>query len=114
MHKYRLKKKIGQGAFAEVLMAKNLKKGSMAAIKCMKNHFKSVEQVNSLPEIYALKKLCPPSNPHPHIVKLFEVLYDEPTGRLALVFELMDMNLYEAIKGRRSYLNEGVIRGWMF
>ena len=25
---------------------------------------------------------------------------DEPTGRLALVFELMDMNLYDAIKGK--------------
>lgn len=25
---------------------------------------------------------------------------DEPTGRLALVFELMEMNLYDAIKGR--------------
>ncbi len=24
---------------------------------------------------------------------------DEPTGRLALVFELMEMNLYDAIKG---------------
>ena len=31
---------------------------------------------------------------------------DEPTGRLALVFELMDMNMYEAIKGRRHYLPE--------
>ena len=31
---------------------------------------------------------------------------DEPTGRLALVFELMDMNMYEAIKGRRNYLPE--------
>ena len=41
---------------------------------------------------------------HPNIIKLHEVLYDEPTGRLALVFELMDMNLYEAIKGRRHYL----------
>lgn len=28
------------------------------------------------------------------------MLSDGPTGRLALVFELMDMNLYEAIKGR--------------
>jgi hypothetical protein len=26
---------------------------------------------------------------------------DEPTGRLALVFELMDMNLYDAIKGKK-------------
>mgnify|MGYP003389382144 CR=1 FL=1 len=114
MHKYRLKKKIGEGTFAEVLMAKNLKTGKYVAIKCMKNHFKSVEQVNSLPEIYALKKLCPPSNPHPNIVRLFEVLYDEPTGRLALVFELMDMNMYEAIKGRRSYLSENIIKGYMF
>jgi len=24
---------------------------------------------------------------------------DEPTGRLALVFELMEMNMYDAIKG---------------
>jgi renal tumor antigen len=43
MHKYRLKKKIGEGTFAEVLMAKNLKTGKYVAIKCMKNHFKSVE-----------------------------------------------------------------------
>ena len=36
----------------------------------------------------------------------FLVCSDEPTGRLALVFELMDMNMYEAIKGRRHYLPE--------
>ena len=29
-----------------------------------------------------------------------QVLYDQPTGRLALVFELMDANLYELIRGR--------------
>lgn len=27
------------------------------------------------------------------------MLYDQPTGRLALVFELMDANLYELIRG---------------
>lgn len=31
---------------------------------------------------------------------LEEVLYDQPTGRLALVFELMDANLYELIRGK--------------
>ena len=55
----------------------------------------------NLKEIQALRKL----SPHPNIIKLLEVLLsflfsDEPTGRLALVFELMDMNLYEAIKGK--------------
>jgi len=52
----------------------------------MKNHFDTFEQVNNLREIQALRRL----SPHPQIIKLYEVLYDEPTGRLALVFELMD------------------------
>lgn len=30
------------------------------------------------------------------------VYSDEPTGRLALVFELMEMNLYDAIKGKEE------------
>jgi len=42
------------------------------------------------------------------------VLYDEPTGRLALVFELMEMNMYEAIKGRRSYIKERTIKNYIF
>jgi renal tumor antigen len=41
-------------------------------------------------------------------------LYDQPTGRLALVFELMDANLYELIKGRRHYLNPQLIKGYMW
>jgi renal tumor antigen len=52
-------------------------------------------QVNNLREIQALRRL----SPHEHIISLEEVLYDQPTGRLALVFELMDANLYELIKG---------------
>ena len=59
-------------------------------------------KVNNLREIQALKRL----SPHPNIISLLEVLYDEPTGRLALVFELMEMNMYEAIKGKRSPLPE--------
>ncbi len=39
---------------------------------------------------------------------------DEPTGRLALVFELMDMNMYEAIKGRRTYLPEQRVKFYMY
>ena len=45
---------------------------------------------------------------------MHEVLYDEPTGRLALVFELMDMNMYEAIKGRRHYLPESKVKFYMY
>jgi renal tumor antigen len=43
-----------------------------------------------------------------------EVLYEQPTGRLALVFELMDMNIYELIRGRRQYLPEARIKSYMY
>lgn len=87
----------------------------------MKAHFYNIEQastlfvltslqVNNLREIQALKRL----SPHPNIITLHEVLYDEPTGRLALVFELMDMNMYEAIKGRRHYLPEPRVKFYMY
>lgn len=39
---------------------------------------------------------------------------DQPTGRLALVFDLMDMNIYELIRGRRHYLSEDFVRSYMY
>ena len=98
--------KKGEGTFSEVLKAQCIKNGKYVAIKCMKNHFDSIDQVNNLREIQALRRL----SPHQNIIKLMEVLYDQPTGRLALVFELMDMNIYELIRGRRQYLHEGRIK----
>ena len=44
----------------------------------------------------------------------FELFSDEPTGRLALVFELMDMNMYDAIKGKRHYLPENRVKYYMY
>lgn len=110
MHKYRLISKRGEGTFSEVLKAQSVQTGKYVAIKCMKAHFYSLDQVNNLREIQALKRL----SPHPQIIKLYEVLYDEPTGRLALVFELMQMNLYEAIKGRRHYLPENRVKFYIY
>jgi len=61
--------------------------------------------VNNLREIQALRRL----SPHPNIINLEEVLYDQPSGRLALVFELMDKNLYDLISGRREHLNSNLV-----
>jgi renal tumor antigen len=110
MRKYRLIAKKGEGTFSEVLKAQNVKDSKYHAIKCMKNHFESIDQVNNLREIQALRRL----SPHQHIVKLEEVLYDQPSGRLALVFELMDANLYEMIRGRRHYLKPELIQSLMY
>ncbi|GBG91254.1 hypothetical protein CBR_g52140 [Chara braunii] len=110
MHKYRLVAKKGEGTFSEVLKAQCIKNSKYVAIKCMKNHFDSLEQVNNLREIQALRRL----SPHANVIKLLEVLYDQPTGRLALVFELMDMNIYELIRGRRHYVAEEKTKNYMY
>mmetsp|Transcript_35287 Transcript_35287/g.51847 ORF Transcript_35287/g.51847 Transcript_35287/m.51847 type:complete len:467 (-) Transcript_35287:271-1671(-) len=110
MQRYRLIAKKGEGTFSEVLKAQNIRNQEYCAIKCMKNHFDSIEQVNNLREIQALQRL----SPHPHVVTLFEVLYDRPSGRLALVFELMQMNFYELIRGRRHYLEEPTLKNYIF
>jgi len=110
MHKYRLISKKGEGTFSEVLKAQCIKTGQYVAIKCMKNTFESIDQVNNLREIQALRRL----SPHPNIITLLEVLYDQPSGRLALVFELMDMNIYELIRERRHYLAQGRTRNFMY
>jgi serine/threonine protein kinase len=39
---------------------------------------------------------------------------DAPSGRLALVFELMECNIYEMIKGKRKYLPESQVKGLMY
>lgn len=46
MRKYRLVAKKGEGTFSEVLKAQNVKDGKYYAIKCMKNRFDSIDQVN--------------------------------------------------------------------
>ena len=102
MHKYNVIGHRGDGTFSAVLKAECKSTGRLVAIKCMKNRFESVEQVNRLREIQALRRL----SPHPNITKLYEVLYDRSTGRLALVFEHMSMDLYELIKTRTSHFPE--------
>jgi len=101
MKKYKLVTKKGEGTFSEVVKAENIAVGSFHAIKCMKENYSSVHKVNNLREIQALRRL----SPHPNIINLEEVLFDQPTGRLAMVFELMDKNLYDLICGRRDHLD---------
>jgi renal tumor antigen len=108
MQNYRLLSKKGEGTFSEVMKAVHISTGKYYAIKCMKREFVSYDQVNELHEIQALRRL----RGHPHIVQLKEILFDG--SKLALVFELMEMNLYEAIKDRRSYIPEARVTKWMY
>ncbi|XP_044872611.1 MAPK/MAK/MRK overlapping kinase isoform X3 [Mauremys mutica] len=166
MNKYKPIGKIGEGTFSDVLKTQSLRDGNYYACKQMKQHFESIEQVNSLREIQALRRL----NPHPNILMLHEVVLkgrgicrqvppgqgdikqnvgcqqehdefhgilekhqvihqqncevhrgpvlrlmsDRKSGSLALICELMDMNIYELIRGRRKPLPEKKIMNYMY
>ena len=60
----------------------------------MKKHFHSFEEVMDLREIQSLRKLS-----HDNVVKLKEVIR-EKDDRLCLVFEYMEVNLFQVMKAR--------------
>merc|ERR1712106_996837 len=102
LHKYRILGKAGEGTFSEVLKAVHIHTKKYVAIKRMKQKFQSVQQVNNLREVQALRRL----NPHHHIIGLREIIFDRRIGSLSLVCELSDMNLYELIRARQRPLPE--------
>jgi len=101
--------KKGEGTFSEVLTCR-LSDGRLAAVKRMKSEFRSWEQVNSLREVQALRRL----NPHPNIIDLYDVKYDPSTRKLDLICELMDMNIYERIKNRKHHLPEALVKVYIY
>ncbi|KAM8781868.1 MAPK/MAK/MRK overlapping kinase [Rhynchonycteris naso] len=110
MKNYKAIGKIGEGTFSKVMKMQSLSDGGYYACKQMKQHFESMEQVNSLREVQALRCL----SPHPNIITLHEVVFDRKSGSLALICELMDMNIYELIRGRRHPLSEKKIMHYMY
>ena len=99
---FRVLAKLGEGSFAEVFKVKSLKDNQLYAIKRLKKRFRTHEEVNNLPEVTSLSLL----QGHPNVVKLYDVLFDSSSGYVALVFELMDYNLYEYVKVLGRACNE--------
>lgn len=110
MQKYRILGKKGEGTFSEVLKVQDIRDGTYYACKKMKQRYESIDQVNNLREIQAMRRL----SPHGNVVELKEIIFDKKNGTLALICELMDMNLYEMIRGRRHYLSEAKVKNYMY
>jgi len=110
MQKYRILGKKGEGTFSEVLKVQDIRDGQYFACKKMKQRYESIDQVNNLREIQAMRRL----NPHANVVELKEVIFDKRSGTLALVCELMDMNFYELIRGRKHFLAEEKVKRFMY
>ncbi|CAJ0930188.1 unnamed protein product, partial [Mesorhabditis belari] len=105
--RYVMTKKLGDGTFGEVLLAKKIDTGDKVAIKRMKKKFYSWEEAMALREVKSLKKLS-----HPNIIKLREVIRENDI--LYFVFEFMQENLYELMKDRDRYFPESVIRNIIY
>jgi len=110
MDKYKVLDKIGEGTFAVVLQCQSVQDGQLYAMKHMKSRFASVEEVNSLREVQALRRL----GSHPNIVNMIDVIYNERNQTLDLVCELMDMNIYEKIRDRETLLPEKLVKSYMY
>ena len=63
-------KKLVEGTFSEVFKAQVIKTGEFVAVKCMKKKYTSIETVNSLREVRALKRL----STHKNIISLLDVI----------------------------------------
>ncbi|KAJ3124813.1 hypothetical protein HK098_000853 [Nowakowskiella sp. JEL0407] len=94
--------KLGEGTFSEVLKVKHKKSGKIFAMKRFRKHFQSYDEVETLREIQALRRL----NPHMNVVDLMDVIYDPKHGILSLNFELMECNLYELISKKNTTISE--------
>jgi len=101
---WRVIEKLGEGSFSEVFKVKSHRHQTFMAVKRLKKRYRSVEEVNKLPEIMTLRAL----QGHPNIITLNEVLYDSTHGYLALVFELFDLNLFELIREHQKPFDENI------
>lgn len=95
---------IGEGAFSTVYKAKSSRDGQIYAIKYLKRRYSTIEEINQINEIVHLRML----QDHPNIIKLIEVLHNSEFRALAIVFEFMDLNLYELLEENRQPFSEKI------
>ncbi|KAK4793965.1 hypothetical protein SAY86_011959 [Trapa natans] len=107
MERFKLNKEAGDGTFGSVWQATNTLSGEVVAIKRMKKKYYSWEECINLREVKSLQKMN-----HPNIVKLKEVIRENDI--LYFVFEYMECNLYQLIKGRDRPFSEAEVRNWCF
>ncbi|XP_071500666.1 LOW QUALITY PROTEIN: serine/threonine-protein kinase MAK-like [Diadema antillarum] len=107
MNQYQITKQLGDGTYGSVILGSRHDNGEKVAIKKMKKKFYSWNECMELREVKSLKKLN-----HANIVKLKEVIREE--NILYFVFEYMQENLYELMKGRDRLLPEPVIRNIVY
>ena len=115
MEKYEIIRRLGGGSFADVFLGKEISTSDMVAIKVLKKKYRKLEQCNELREVVSLQKLCKESlssqKGYDNIIRLKDIIFEKKNGKLNLVFEYMETDLYELMKKRSpSRLSEDEIK----
>jgi renal tumor antigen len=99
---FRVVSKLGEGSFAEVFKVKTDHGNQFYAVKRLKKRYNCVEDVHKLPEVIALQQL----QGHPNVITLVDLIYDSKNGYVAMVFELMDCNVFELLPEDKAPFDE--------
>jgi renal tumor antigen len=107
---FALIKKIGEGSFSEVLKVKEKRTGKYYAAKRLTKYYGSIEEVFDSAELKTLQKI----EYHPNILSLVDFAFEPQNGALTLIFDLMEMSLYDFIKERNKKLSESRCKNFLF
>jgi protein kinase len=113
MEKYKIIKKLGEGAFGVVVKAVNTNTNQLVAIKKMKGDMADWQKCIEMPEVKALQKL----NSSQFIVKILEMVHNKKEQEVNIVFEYCEKNLYSDFKDRaqkNKRYNESEIKNLMY
>lgn len=90
MEKYKVIKKLGEGAFGAVVKCVNTTNESLVAIKKMKGEYGKWEECLKMNEVVALQVL----NNSPFVIKLIEMVHNKVENEVNIVFEYCERNLF--------------------
>jgi renal tumor antigen len=92
---YKFIRTIGEGTFSIVYKVQHIRSGKYFALKQLRHHYTTTEEVNSDDEVLLLTRV----GIHPHIVTLHDLIFDSKEHTLSLVLDLNDCNLLDLIRG---------------
>lgn len=73
-----------------VVGSQRIETNSKVSLVFLKNTYDSLDEVSKIAEVQLMKRLPP----HPNILKMYEVIYDAPSKKVAVVFENTAPDLY--------------------
>lgn len=106
MERYKILEELGDGTCGSVYKAINMETCEIVAVKKMKRKFYSWEECVNLREVKSLRKLD-----HPNIIKLKEIVREN--NELFFIFDYMEYNLYQIMRGKQKPFSEEEIRAFM-